>query len=219
MSEYLTEHWFASIIATIILGAIGSGLWDTAFKPATKWVGGALFTIVTLGAKRARNKIYEDASMGHHESPSIFILTILIAFLLAVVFSLTVKSYVDIYNPKLMTTDIRHCLEKEETNPTNCIHESIKDKVMPVLQLLTLLVVYTFVSFIYRLIKISKTNLITTYYEHCLKIIRPFLNEGEFIIFEQRYAMMKTKEEYDEIISNIEDIAKTNKIALPESYV
>lgn len=61
------------ILGTIILGAIGSGLWDLALEPALTWCGRTFFTIATLGLSQLRNEIYIDIAKGFHEALSILL--------------------------------------------------------------------------------------------------------------------------------------------------
>jgi hypothetical protein len=83
----------------------------------------------------------------------------------------------------------------------------------------SLLGVFISVFIFYRFVAINRMNLVTTYYEQCLKAVRPFLTEGEFLVIEQSYALMTTKEEYDVIIGQMETVAKNNNASLPKSYL
>jgi hypothetical protein len=220
MSEYLTEHWVLSIFVTILLGAIGSGLWDAALKPVTRKLGGVLFTMLTFGAKRARDKIYKGASMGHHELPSLYILLICLSIGIAALISSQIRLYAAVYAPELTGAHIvEKCIEKEAEKQKECIREAIKEKMTPTVQILSLLATFICVVFGYRFAAVNRMNLVTTYYGQCLKAVRPFLTEAELFLIEQRYALMTTKEDYDEIIRQMAAVAKTNSASLPESYL
>lgn len=219
MSEYLAEHWVLSIIATIVLGAIGSGLWDAALKPISRRIGSTLFTVLTFGAKRARDKIYRGAAMGHHELPSLYILLMVLTIGVAVLITSQVLLYVKIYVPGLSGAVVGGCSEKEEAKQRECIRERVKEKLIPTLQVLSLVAIFLVVIIFYRFGAINRMNLVTTYYEQCLKSVRPFLKEGEFLVIEQRYSTMTTKEEYEAIVRRLADVATANGASLPESYL
>jgi hypothetical protein len=59
------------LIATIILGAVGSGLWDLAGKPATQWFGQAILTGATLGSSAIKDATYREAAKGFHEASAL----------------------------------------------------------------------------------------------------------------------------------------------------
>ncbi len=65
----------------------------------------------------------------------------------------------------------------------------------------------------------DRMNLVTTYYEQCVRAVRPFLDEKTFKMLEQQYALMRTKEHYDAIISQLAAVANDNNSSLPESYL
>jgi hypothetical protein len=219
MAEYLAEHWVLSIVATIVLGAIGSGLWD-AVKPVSRKLGSTLFTIITFGARRARDKIYREAAMGHHELPSLYILFIVLGLGTAVLIAGQVRLYVAVYAPEVLPPPlIAQCPDKDEVKLKECIRERAKEEVLPALQWLSLIAIFLTVVIFYRFAAVNRMNLVTTYYEQCLKAARPFIDDRNVQLLEQRYAMMTTKEHYDSIISQLADVAKNNGASLPKSYL
>lgn len=59
------------LTATILLGALGSGLWELALKPLGRWLGKSLLTVATLGSNSVRDDIYREAAKGIHEASSL----------------------------------------------------------------------------------------------------------------------------------------------------
>lgn len=64
MFELLKDKTIIGIIVTIILGAIGSGLWDIAIKPFFKIAARYILKFYTFGLERFRNPIYQRISQG-----------------------------------------------------------------------------------------------------------------------------------------------------------
>ncbi|MBI4190814.1 MAG: hypothetical protein HY525_09795 [Betaproteobacteria bacterium] len=225
MSEYLAEHWALSIIVTIALGDIGSGLWDAALKPISRKFGSTLFTVITFGAKRARDKIYKGAAMGHHELPSLYILLIVLTIGVAMLVVTQIALYVAVYAPEMSAPSIisksltAKCLGVDESKWRECVNEQAKEKIMPLVQVVSLISIFVSVVIFYRFATINRMNLITTYYEQCLKAVTPFLDDRSVKLIEHTYAMMKTKEEYEAIVGQMAEVAKTNGASLPDSYV
>lgn len=219
MSDYLSEHWVLSIIATIVLGAIGSGLWDAGLKPVSRKLGGALFTMITFGAKRSRDKIYKNAAMGHHELPSLYIL--LIVFLAAISFLVLsqLRLYIAIYAPDASTALVSKCAEKEESKKIECVKEQVNKRMIPTLQVISLISIFMSVFILYRFATINRANLVTTYYEQCIRSAKPFLGREKFLLIEQKYSQMKTKEDYDDLIKELSEVMQSNGASLPESYL
>src|SRR4030043_325159 len=94
------------ILLTILLGAIGSGLWDVVLKSFFNWMGRLLLTFVTLGLTSASNRIYQNVSKGLHEVPILHIfLIIMMIFLLIPVMLLLSKLLVPRLSDKLSKLD------------------------------------------------------------------------------------------------------------------
>lgn len=72
-----TWRWILAILGTIVLGALGSGLWEVLVKPGLAWAGGAVLTISTLGLDSLRDQIYADVAIGSYERASLSILAML----------------------------------------------------------------------------------------------------------------------------------------------
>jgi len=63
-----------AVIGAIILGAIGSGLWEMIAKPGLSSLGRLFLTLVTFGSESARNNAYADAALDPTAIPSLVLL-------------------------------------------------------------------------------------------------------------------------------------------------
>jgi len=52
-----------TVLATLLLGAAGSGLWDMLFKPGLGRLGRLFLSMTTLGSHRIRDLAYESAAL------------------------------------------------------------------------------------------------------------------------------------------------------------
>ncbi|MGB8247382.1 MAG: hypothetical protein WCE98_05140, partial [Chlorobium sp.] len=66
------KYWL-SVSATIILGALGSGLWSFA-EPTVGRLGNWVLSAATLGIQSIQDETYASAALGLHELPSLYIL-------------------------------------------------------------------------------------------------------------------------------------------------
>lgn len=219
MSEYLSEHWIASIIITIFLGAIGSGLWDAALKPASRKFGSVIFTIITFGAKQARDNTYKRAAMGHHELPSLYILLCVLTCGIAFMVLVQLRIYVAVYAPEIMPPSI--ILQNPQKLDLNIKDHLLKinERALRALKFMSLAGIFAMVILIYRFAAINRMNLITTYFEQSLMAVRPFIDDSKVHLVRQQYALMTSKEQYDAIICELSAVAKNNGASLPDSYV
>jgi hypothetical protein len=70
----LKWKWIAGILGTLVLGALGSGLWNVLFAPLGSLIVKAALSLVTLGISSARDQVYATAARGYAERPSVMLL-------------------------------------------------------------------------------------------------------------------------------------------------
>ncbi|MGB8479205.1 MAG: hypothetical protein WCE63_10225 [Acidobacteriaceae bacterium] len=61
-------------IGSLILGALGSGLWELALKPGGQWIAKAILTVATLGSISLKDGVYRQAAKGLHEEAALDVL-------------------------------------------------------------------------------------------------------------------------------------------------
>ncbi|MEO6816232.1 MAG: hypothetical protein ABI177_05975, partial [Edaphobacter sp.] len=76
------------MFGALIVGAIGSGMWDILVKPSGKWIGQAILTAATLGSQKVKDSVYVEAARGLHDAPSLLILGALASIVLVLPFYL-----------------------------------------------------------------------------------------------------------------------------------
>lgn len=90
MIKYFNQKVVLGIISTIVLGALGSGLWEL-LKPLLGWLWDAVIAVSTLGLESLRNGLYAEAGSQFFDpikqSSGIDFLITLVLLLLAMVFN------------------------------------------------------------------------------------------------------------------------------------
>jgi hypothetical protein len=76
------KRWGLGLVGTIVVGALGSGVWDLALKPSAQWMGQLVLTAVTLGSGAMKDQIYREAAKGFHEAAALEMLIFLNACLI-----------------------------------------------------------------------------------------------------------------------------------------
>ncbi len=233
--EFIKEHWVLSIMFTIILGAIGSGLWETVFKPISLKTFKIIYGIITFGTKRASNQIYKEAARGHHEVASLNVLLFVIVFAIGflIIIHTTVYFTVSAIDTKDNTV-VNKCLDKETSILINDCKQKELKKLISKLEkkqnqlrsefftswpYIILISIFASVMLLYRFSLLNLSNLTITYFKHCVKVCAPFISNKERLIFEQKFALVKDKASFEVLSEELKVIAKENNIDLPKSYI
>lgn len=219
MIELLKENWIFSVISALIIGALGSGLWDVAFKPMFKKIGEGLFFVLTLGISRAEDSIYKEAAKGNREQGGMYVarhLTgIISGFLIAscIIFVQAPERILEIKNTSTI------CESKSESNEISSCLDEVREKNLDKLE--NLLVVYIpgavfmAVVLMYSSLWMGAVNRVVTDYNQYISICRPWISEDEFFSINRDYALMSKKSDFERILNKLNEIATSNNVALP----
>ncbi|MCX5819012.1 MAG: hypothetical protein NT047_03760 [Deltaproteobacteria bacterium] len=72
MDNFFSGKTIVAALAAIVLGAIGSGLWEIAIKPLSKRLPRFTLIIFTLGLQKLRDPIYKRISKGKEDNSPLF---------------------------------------------------------------------------------------------------------------------------------------------------
>ncbi len=195
------------ILATLLLGALGSGLWDVALKPGGYWFWHAVLTAVTFGSRYLRDQVYLEAAKGNHEAfarHSSRVLGLFLGFLSGVITSLMV----------FVLRRLKPDKERETTKPESSQRHP-KLLRYPAAFIL-LFMVYLLAAFLVEDLKVGTANEAYTYFRQSMNICRPYISEHEAQLLESRFAALRTREEYIGITDEMKQIAGSNHLNLPD---
>jgi len=195
------------IIVTILLGSVGSGLWEIALKPGGFWFWHSILTAATFGSKFLKDQVYIEAAKGNHEAIAGHSAWILSLFLGIV--SGAATSYA-LINLKKMRTH-----ENGESDWARILFTS-KTFIRYFMLFVIFFVVYIMTTFFIQNLKVTTANELYTYFEQSLNICRPYISENQEQVLMSRYAALRTREEYIEITNDLKQIADSNHLNLPE---
>jgi hypothetical protein len=193
------SKYLLALLATVSLGAVGSGLWDWLLKPTLLGVGRGLLTLVTLGLASAKNNVYQEAAKGYHELPVLFLFSLISASLAFGPAGVATGMYV---GGKLAP----RILGKEPA--------PVRGRVILIalLLVLTLLGSVVFVQFL----MVNYENLAITHFQQCLAICAPYLTLQEQRDLASKFAQIQTKEDYVAVISRLKSLGAKNSLQTPE---
>lgn len=214
--------WILAIVGTVILGAIGSGLWTLLFDPISRWVGRALFAIATLGLNALRTDVYASVAKGLHEQASL----LMVAYFLLLVFGFFGFYMGTLLGRKIATRDTAKVISQmERDNPDTDDREkriivALEARYIAALRKLNkslmflFIVVAVFCSF--QLFTLNYANSAVTHFKQCLAICEPYVSEVESKHFRSRFAQIESREHYESLLRDICKVVVANGAKCPE---
>ncbi|UOB51793.1 hypothetical protein [Acinetobacter junii] len=214
MTEFIKKHkffsWVVGILGTLIIGGLGSGVWEMMLKPTLSFLSNGIINFLVHTSTSFSNEIYQSISMRSLDrfqaKAYSLIVTILGSITLFLWFILFTKG------KKLLN---------EERDERNGIHESVKERVWILKNFKNFYIFMTFYFvlgcipfFIYTYdgIKTSFISVKVIHFEYLLKVNSDVLSENELKRLESNFAQIKNAQDYNEIIDYLKKLAiKNNK--------
>lgn len=186
-----TWRWILAILGTIVLGALGSGLWEVLVKPGLAWAGGAVLTISTLGLDSLRDQIYADVAIGSYERASLSILAMLTGFTISFIGSMAIFRYI-VSTYKILNTNHRYKF---------------------VARMVLLFYFVAFTTFLYiNMYRVNYTVHAQANLEQIYRTILPYISDEQGKQYTSRMATISSRDDYIQIIDEMTDIARKNNI-------
>jgi hypothetical protein len=188
------------VIGSLVIGALGSGLWSWMFEPVLSRVGKGILNLVTLGISSLKDNVYSTAAQGLHEVPSLhvhlFVITIMVTL------PLTISVFGLLLLRQKSATAARRSLSRGRLR-----------------QLILLYVFFIcvfgsslFVTFLLN----NQANLTVTHFQQSLRICRPYMTPNEYIRFESDFAQMRKRDDYLRLSDSLGAVARKNNETLPK---
>ena len=215
-----------SVVGTILVGAIGSGVWDLIGKQTSMWLGHAFLTGITLGSVAVRDSIYKEAAKGLHEAGALQQFSFFV--LLAACAAGGVGGYLD--GRAAGQHEAEEYEEKLQERVSNLPFEEVKTLLqegLAELQAKTVkrkmrfrwkfrfagLLVCSFLLFNFT--KFNEANRLYTAFAQSLTICSPYIDSHQKDLFNSKFAQIKGKNDYVSVMSDLQGIARTNHVEVP----
>ena len=194
---------FLGCLAAILLGAIGSGLWNVALGPVLSWTGNALLTAASFGVESVKNGVYREIAKGFHEQAGVTWLKIFSAFLMAIPFVFLFFTF--LHRPVFAA--IQKSVRGSADSPP-------RPKRMLVVLCLLLLFCCSF--FFIQYLYVAYSNRAITHFRQSLSICMPRLDQQQEEDVLAKFAKIQCKNDYTAIMEELTEVANAASDELPD---
>ncbi len=202
------------ILATILLGALGSGVWDMALKPLIYMMQDMVLTIGTLGVKSLIDSVYIEVGVGNTARSSNHLLSFLVApmliigflnlYYVAIMWKMTNNRTSEISRRVMVISNINKTIQRFRSGISdnfllaNCL----------VLQLCIIILVFS----------ISKTVYASDAHAYLIQISEiasPFLSAEEKMLVRSRIYQIHSREDFSNLRGMILKVIDEKKLYNP----
>ncbi|SFU86528.1 hypothetical protein [Pseudoduganella namucuonensis] len=202
------KKYWVSVSATIVLGALGSGLWNLV-EPSIERIGNWILSVATLGIKSIQDDEYANAALGLHELASLYILLMASAFIFTMPGIIAATPLILSAFKKVMTGN-------EQLNE-KVLSGNQRKRAFKLLLTVTLFGTLTGSYFIVKFLIVNQENLIASYFRQRVTVIRPYISDADFNSYNSAFARLKSKEDYLALMERMKGVGKANGIEVPKA--
>jgi uncharacterized membrane protein (DUF485 family) len=204
---------FLTIIGALILGALGSGLWEL-IKPLFVWVSTASLDIVTLGLDSLRDGLYADAASLETERVSYSILSAITGIVTGIIVSALMFSRLKRRDKANM--DLVMAQDPATRKATAQAKIARLQRIRFVAIALVALSLSAQVFMAQRTIYISRA---AAHFNRLCAIAEPHIDQGELALIKSSFAQMSTRAEYIDLTNRLSAISRANKAKVPDFLI
>lgn len=184
------------LFATILLGAIGSGVWEKLLSPGLRELSNIITNILSSISTTYSDSIYSSASniMVYDHSGSIVLLLFLIVFIGLFIYALD---------------------SKKENSKVGLLHKAMVEQYrgwQGIISSGALLVLLTFM-----MATDTTVSEIKRYSLKNMEITRPFIGEHEYLMLKSRYLRMKNEDDFKLFLESLYAVSSKEKLEI-EKY-
>jgi hypothetical protein len=190
------------VAITVVLGAIGSGIWEWMLKPMLMGASQFGLNVATLGVHSFKNSLYKDIAHGFHEESSLR--------LYLAIFGLLPCFILGVITGRLYTR--KRLKEGVESTALDRVFEKLG---RPMLILFVFLLVFSVV----QANQVAYINRAVMHFNQLLAIASPHIREEERLLFQSQFAQVASSEDYAKLITTLIGICRAKGLNPPEFSV
>jgi hypothetical protein len=191
-------RWILGIIGSVVLGALGSGLWNEVFAPVGSRLARGLMSLLTLGMSSARDSIYESAAKGFSERPSVALLTI---FGLTIFYAPLAFLVFRFFFPPRLAMQSRENTDDQARELARWRRITFY---------LTLVLCFVGAVFFVQTLFIGYTNTVVARFNQQLAIATPYLTPEQRNMLLARFALIKSRQDFVAVFHELNEVARSH---------
>lgn len=208
-----------AISVTVVLGAVGSGVWEYVLKPGLSGTTAVVLDIATLGIDSYKDSLYSEVARGFREKSSVTLLSV--AMYLIGIFAVTIAARIFPLWSRIMrshgissnpeTQQVKSSLLKTVQHQANRI---VFQKPSAVI----LIIGYIFISvFMFvGMTRVIYVNSAQSHFYQSLRIIAPYIKIQKEQEMVSAFSSVSTELDYRDLIAELKSIAQQNSETLPK---
>lgn len=197
-----------SVLVTLFLGAVGSGIWEVLFKPGLSTVG----ILMASGSTWFENEIYRTAALDPQPLPGLILLLALCATPFYFAIGFVHKGFVELPLKRIVKKHFAKTKEQAKDNEEleRILGRKLKGVALIGIALCMFLGSMTFVGFVLH----SEATKVWRIFQANLEICAPSLTDSEIRLTRAQFRKIHTKTDFSRVKSELDQASRRSGITL-----
>jgi hypothetical protein len=219
--------WTLGVLGAIVVGALGSGVWQSLLGPAIHFSSRWVLDVASLGLTSYKNGVYQRIAADNQSS--VAVTTLLDVTALRALISVFVIVY-GFYLLRTVRLQRQHMLREFLDAPPNpepaMSQDALRQKVIGDLKLLGKMRIWLYVLSLLAVVVLSDefvsvarrgyVNTADAHYHQMLRIVSPYLDAREQAEVESDFAQISSREDYVKVLARLESQCKAHGRTIPK---
>lgn len=222
MQTSRSKYWKYGLTAAgaILVGALGSGLWEAILRPALRRISFWLLDAASVGFESYRTGVYREIAQGVSKTEFDAFVTITAVF---GGFTLVIM-FANLFVTSLARRFERRSVESESDSRATRTDSPTSKTFIGAQRVVThratsyILIASLALILAQQLVLLARdgySSRAIVHYEQLLRIASPYLDANHRAIIESKFAQIDSKENYVQVTTELEQVAKANGQKVP----
>ena len=216
--------WALGVIGAILIGAIGSGVWQSVLGPALHAISRWLLDLGSLGLTSYKTNVYRSVAKDNQFLVGIPVFVLVSTVLIVIMVSAGLQTWERNYNARIRRERLLRNLDGPDPEPSMTA-EDMRRRLITGRRLGRIEQIFLYISALYMLgffvaqslvfVKLNYVDSADSHYHQVLRVVSPYLNDHERAMTESDFAQIGSREDYVKVLSKLEKLAKDNGRTVP----
>jgi len=210
--------WVIYIVLALLLGALGTGIWESVLKPMLTRLASLSLRILTFGIKSAERKLFAQIAKRAPYKIALFFMSLL-PFIFCLLVGYNFASYTEA-GERRMQAQLAAIEQLAKVSPEMAsakLSQMEKESLKELYLFQLLLSCAGFIFMAYNYIRYMFISSAINYFEQCMSICGPYFKDVEEKQFIQDFALIASESDFSNIIHQLRKLAEINNKQLPPS--
>ena len=226
-SKKTVLKWALGVVGTLLLSALGSGVWQSLLGPAmhasTRW----LLDLASLGLTSYKNSVYQQIAADNQSRTAVETLNQVTIIYVMISTAATVYAFFLNYSTgergqRLLTRLSEAPPDPQPATTVDAMRQELATvlkstaRIRWALYVCSLMLGFVFVNHFVMLARVSYINSADAHYHQVLRVASPYLDAREQAQVESDFAQVGSREDYVRLLSRLEGQCKAQGRTVPK---